>query len=349
MDSDSYSVGQEATIRLEDHDLDTNPKLIDIYTVVSDPSDPAFGTVGQEGLGLYSTNSFEAFGRLLDITVGGERWTGLAHANFYLVETGQGTGVFQGRFTIPKSFFSESAGRLESTAGTIMEVNYIDFLGANNQLATVSDGATIKGDTPIWYVDSKANSGVKDGGSWATAFTNPQDALTVADEGNEIWIAAGTYTPDVGGSNFVGDRDAVFQMRYGVALYGGFIGTETERNERNGAVNSTILSGDLNGNDSDDPTTPSENAYHVVSGANQAKLDGFTIRGGNAERTGDSNGGGMVNYGTSPMIKNCIFQNNSARGNGGAMFNDGGGSPAISDCEFERELSRKIWGWWRHL
>jgi hypothetical protein len=75
-------------------------------------------------------------------------------------------------------------------------------------------------------------------------------------------------------------RTATFQMKSGVALYGGFSGTETARNQRDWAANVTILSGDI-GAEGDN----SDNSYHVVTANNtdaSAVLDGFTISGGNA-------------------------------------------------------------------
>jgi len=94
-----------------------------------------------------------------------------------------------------------------------------------------------------------------------------QTALTVAVSGYEIWAAVGTYKP----TSDVNDRTATFQLKDGVALYGGFAGTETARSDRNPAARITILSGDLNGNDNNtieyDEPTRAENSYHVVTGA----------------------------------------------------------------------------------
>ncbi len=86
------------------------------------------------------------------------------------------------------------------------------------------------------------------------------------------------------------DRSATFQLKNGVAVYGGFAGTETARNQRNPAANVTILSGDIDNNDSQTPiitdlttvTGNTTNSYHVVTGATGATLDGFTITAGNA-------------------------------------------------------------------
>jgi hypothetical protein len=70
------------------------------------------------------------------------------------------------------------------------------------------------------YVDANAPPG-GDGSSWATAYRYLQDALADASNGDQIWVAAGTYYPsvEVGGT---GDRYKTFQMKDGVAIYGGF-------------------------------------------------------------------------------------------------------------------------------
>ncbi|MEJ2705243.1 MAG: hypothetical protein P8Z79_22610, partial [Sedimentisphaerales bacterium] len=86
---------------------------------------------------------------------------------------------------------------------------------------------------------------------------------------------------------------ATFQLKSGVGIYGGFVGTEVSRPERDPATNLTVLSGDLRGNDQEvfDPSdlvsepTRSDNSYHVVTGTGAdetAVLDGFVITGGNA-------------------------------------------------------------------
>ena len=92
------------------------------------------------------------------------------------------------------------------------------------------------------------------------------------------------------------DRNGTFLIRPGVYIYGGFAGTETALNQRNPAVHVTILSGDINYDGS-----LAGNSYHVVTGASGtsgARLDGFTITGGNADATTHSPqgyGGGMYN------------------------------------------------------
>lgn len=66
----------------------------------------------------------------------------------------------------------------------------------------------------ILYVKSNA-SGANNGTSWADAYTNLQSALSIVSSGDEIWVAAGTYSS--------------ITLKNGVSVYGGFAGTETLR------------------------------------------------------------------------------------------------------------------------
>ena len=185
-----------------------------------------------------------------------------------------------------------------------------------------------------------AASGSGDCLSWANACAL-QIALTGAVSSDEIWAAAGTYKPTIGA-----DRAATFQLKDGVALYGGFGGTETARDQRNPTINVTVLSGDIDNNDSQTPiitdltsvTGNTTNSYHVVTGetgATGATLDGFAITAGYANGTSSNDSGaGMSNSG-SPTLTNVTFSGNSAyfvTGNGGGMSNSG--SPILTNVTF---------------
>ncbi len=178
-----------------------------------------------------------------------------------------------------------------------------------------------------------APSGTGDCSSWATACTL-QAALAGAVDGNEIWAQAGTYKPATGAN-----RAATFQLKAGVAIYGGFAGTETVRDQRNPAANVTVLSGDIDNNDSQAPiltdlqtvTGNSSNSYHVVTGATGATLDGFTITAGYANSTFPFNcGGGLYNTGSSPTLANLTFSGNWATNSGGGIRNDSS-SPTLTN------------------
>ncbi len=100
---------------------------------------------------------------------------------------------------------------------------------------------------------------VPTGQTWATAWNTIGDAVNEASEGDEIWVAQGTY------KEFVVITNAV-------ALYGGFVGTETNREERNFTWNTTTIYGDGGG------VVIRQNVVNIFGFTNElARLDGFTV------------------------------------------------------------------------
>jgi predicted outer membrane repeat protein len=206
--------------------------------------------------------------------------------------------------------------------------------------------------TTTYYV---AITGTGSGGlSWTDAFTNVQDALAVAIDPSEIWVAKGVYYPDVGGGKSKNNPNESFVLKDGVILYGGFLFGETDFNNRDLSDNLTILSGDIDGNDKTDGDgvvnywmdIKGRNAYHVVTaiGVNDtAVLDGFVITAGQADENFPNNlGGGFYCDGSgggnncSPTLSYVTFTSNLAN-DGGAMSNycqGGTCSPALYNVTF---------------
>ena len=102
----------------------------------------------------------------------------------------------------------------------------------------------------IIFVDKDA-SGAFDGTSWTNAYKILQNALDAAVSGDQVWVAEGAYYPDAGQNHINNDRTETFQLINGVAIYGGFAGTETLLSQRDPAANLTILSGDIDKEDTD--------------------------------------------------------------------------------------------------
>lgn len=166
-------------------------------------------------------------------------------------------------------------------------------------------------------VNTPCTSGC-DGSTWALAYPDLQSAITAFSSG-EIWVAAGIYKPST-----TGDRAARFELKTNMSVFGGFNGLESSQNERNVTTNPTILSGDLSGNDVG-TTNNSENSTNVVGCFYQTGvvLDGFTIKGGNAET---NPGGGVYGAVGSLTVQNCIFEYNYAKYGGALNWSHSGGT-----------------------
>lgn len=190
-----------------------------------------------------------------------------------------------------------------------------------------------------------AEDGTGNGTSWNQPAGDLREVLLNAQSGDEIWVAAGTYRPDECSDCDRDDRDDSFEIPNQVQVYGGFAGTETQRNQRDWVMNETILSGDIN-----QDSQPDSNAFTIVYFDNvdsTTVIDGFTIRDGSAnddmssaESIGRS-GAGIYNNGTihsAPTIRHCKFVDHFADAYGAAIYNNGrnGGSanPLIIDCSF---------------
>jgi uncharacterized repeat protein (TIGR02543 family) len=205
-----------------------------------------------------------------------------------------------------------------------------DFITSGSGDFAGALGTTVESNGNIIYVKASA-TGENNGTDWNNAYTDLQSALQEATSGKQIWVAAGTYKPTSGN-----ERTAVFGLVAGVAVYGGFVGTESDLSQRNWQANDSILSGDIGTEDNN-----LDNVYQVVKSPHNASqttiLDGFTITKGYADGLYyDSQGGGMFCLG-SPTLNNLIFDSNTAVGS----YSDSGGggvyifgSPVLNNVKF---------------
>ncbi len=169
-----------------------------------------------------------------------------------------------------------------------------------------------------WYVNKACPSSTQDGLAWDTAFTTLQGAIDVSAKGDEIWVVGGTY------DEARNDATGAVLMKTGVALYGGFAGTETQRDARDWIAHSTTIDGAT--------ARAGSVAWHTIMGADDAVLDGFTVTGGYASGSGDAaKGGGLYNAFASPTVANCILSGNVADEKGGGIYNYQA-SPVFRQC-----------------
>ncbi len=178
------------------------------------------------------------------------------------------------------------------------------------------------------------------GNSWnnAAAGTSLQSIIDGAQVGDQVWVACGTYTSGAA-------RSDAFSMRTGVEIYGGFQGNEQALDDRLFSCGPcSILSAEIGA------AGTTDNCYNVIYNDqldSTAILDGFVIRDGYDDRspTSDGNGlgGGIYNHGygpsghCDPVIRNCIFTNNSASWGAGAFnngYNQGDSEPSYINCIF---------------
>ena len=194
----------------------------------------------------------------------------------------------------------------------------------------------------ILYVDADA-AGANDGTSWTDAFTKLQDALTAAGSGTshgiwQIWVAEGVYYPDEGVGKTDGYNLQFFTPGNNLQIYGGFKGDETSLSERDWQAYPTILSGDINQDDTNTDGNNIDESYHDIGGRNNSdsvvyyyendgttRLDGFIITGGYSSNMG---GGIYIQY-ADPQLYNLKIMGNYSEINGGGIgIFTGSGHPA---------------------
>lgn len=156
-------------------------------------------------------------------------------------------------------------------------------------LGTVATFAALQAQAAVYYVRTNGNDALP-GISWAEAKRTVAAAIGGASGGDEIWVARGTYAEHV-------------TLKPDLALYGGFVGTETDRTQRNWAANLSVLWG-----------TTNQAVVTITNAGPATRLDGFTVGGGIG-----IHGGGIKTIGAAPVIANCTIRNNITDGAGAGI------------------------------
>lgn len=172
------------------------------------------------------------------------------------------------------------------------------------------------------FVDAAAG-GANNGTTWGDAYRDLQAALGAASSGDQVWVAEGVYRPHAN------DRTVSFVIPSGVAVYGGFVGGESNPGERlSPELHPTVLSGEIAG------AGATDNSFHVVvlppAASAATRLDGFTVSGGYAnDTTPNDAGAGIVVHGGSPTLQSLLITRNYADDVGGGAVLDG--TPILQD------------------
>lgn len=225
-----------------------------------------------------------------------------------------------------------------------------------------------------YHVTAEATDG-GDGSSWAQAITL-EKALSKAKAGDEIWVKG---YEDITGHIYKAPKGG-FVLPSGVAMYGGFAGDETIKNDlptgrhKYQMKYQTALVGDFNTNDKasqqliiyPENTTRTDNATHVLTlqmgvtqdntndGNKPTIVSGFLIAAGNASGeniSANGRGGGIYvvnsndnNAGSRYFrISQCNFANNYGM-RGGAIYVDNSCTnqlSAISYCSIFNNVAGK--------
>jgi len=257
-----------------------------------------------------------------------------------LATAGQGNALYaftndgNGNFSTPGPFETSANQATDVVAADVDGDGALDPVATSYGDNTVAFYPNIQ-DSPRIYVDADVTSGVNYGSSWDNALTSLQVAFDMAEAGDEIWIAEGTYTPDPGGT----DETRSFTITGaldGLKVYGGFDGTESAADQRDPQANRTILSGDVGGDDTQ--TNGVTERTSDISGANSnhvlyldgttsgpitasTRIDGVTVTAGQGSRGGglycQADGGEC-----SPTLARMVFAGNLATDDGGALHNN---------------------------
>jgi hypothetical protein len=259
--SPAINAGSNSLVAGQTLDLDRNPRLlgtVDLgaYEFQGTPATPLQVTGQPAGLAYRRSGGGNAF------SVSG---TGFTSVQWQYAAPGGAFLSLQG----VNGYSGSSTATLTVTAAPSSLTGY-QFRAA----LTAADGSVVYSNpaaltvlVPQYYVNAgRAGTDPGDGLTWSTAFRSLDSiaALPYDPDGKTVWLAAGDYVPSHGS----------FVLYAGIALYGGFAGTETSLGQRNVAANAAAV---LDGMGGSAPVVTVASPPAGSGSAGPATIDGISI------------------------------------------------------------------------
>lgn len=251
-----------------------------------------------------------------------------------------------------------STGLTTDIAGQVRNLGGAPDLGAYEAILPESGVIYVRG------TDGNDNN---NGSSWGTAFATLTKALEVAQRGDKIWVAAGTYTGTIKGNpnnvdatTNIHSQPYAYEMKEGVNVYGGFPDSGTPgEDDRDPNTNKTYLQAQISkpvyptysGNSSNWPNTGrvlvQRNHFTV-----ETVWDGLVIRYGSlntgyrysitgnimnldTKLIGECGGAGVYMMGNS-VLENCIIEDNIILADKKNIISNSGGIHTVAGGVFCR-------------
>lgn len=216
----------------------------------------------------------------------------------------------------------------------------------------VTQGSSEGGQANVYYVRVDGNASAS-GLSWGNA-TTMTAALEQASDGDCIYVAAGTYSPELPlTSSDSGDKcNRTFEIHSNFSMIGGFPADSDDSTfdpeiDYDPSSNVTVLDGNVES---------ALKAYHVVTvtalktEGKKAVLKGFTISGGETSAIEGSvsvngssydlgYGGGLFIGPSNLEIADCIITGNNARQHAGGVYVKAGATVNMERCRIQSNTS----------
>ena len=206
---------------------------------------------------------------------------------------------------VPTEIYVEGSSSGETVLDMVL-FDGVTELARDKVKFTISASSTTRVIRVKYHDDQQAH----DGTTWNTAYNTIADALSNPQNGDEVWVASGTY-------------NGCITLPAGVSLYGGFNGDESERPDWKTRLQNdpTILDGQSSGS-----------VIIVASGATPSTvIDCLQIQNGNGRENyyGYHFGGGIYCGDANPTISHNTITGNNLAGD----FGSGGGIYLSSSTE----------------